>query len=179
VNGGNPAHLPAHSSLPVSAARAHSRSALGAQAHTPSQLLPTLPGGDMNTPDAFKLLAPAPHDGDCAWAMVLSRPADASTLPSRPATPVQGYAWGAESVPRELRADERRLAFAFADALGLGALDIALDARPADGKIRMYILHFAGLGLGARFLAQATAGREPDRISAAPARDVKIKDGGN
>jgi hypothetical protein len=52
-----------------------------------SQLLPTLPGCDMNTLDAFKLLAPAPHDGDCAWAMALSLPAAASPLPSRPASP--------------------------------------------------------------------------------------------
>jgi hypothetical protein len=91
--------------------------------------------------------------------MELALPAAGSPLPSRPATPSQGYTWGAGGVLSRLRADERRLAFAEAFALGLGTLEIAYDARPADGKIRMRILPFPGPGADARSLALAAAGR--------------------
>jgi hypothetical protein len=130
-----------------------------------SRLLPTLLGCDLNTLDTVEHPpAPAPHDGDCDWAMVLSLPGAASPLPSRPATPAQGYAWGVEGMPGGLRAGKHRLQFAEADALALGALDIALDARPTDGKIRVRILPAGDTS------ASADLAADPDPILDAGAR---------
>jgi hypothetical protein len=144
-------------------------------AHALSQLLPTFPGFDLDTLVAFELSAPGPHDGDCDWAMVLSLPAAASPLPSRPATPAQGYAWGVEGMPGGLRAGKHRLPFAEAEALGLGALDIAFATRPADGKIRVHILPAGDTSAFASATPDLTA--DPDPIVVAPALDAMREDG--
>jgi hypothetical protein len=81
------------------------------------------------------------------------------------------YAWGVEGMPGGLRAGKRRLPFAEADALGLGALDIAFDALPADGKIGVHILPAGDTS------ASADLAADPDPILVAPALDAMYEDG--
>jgi hypothetical protein len=104
-------------------------------------------------------------------------PAAVSLLPSRPATPAQGYVWGVEGVPGGLRAGKHRLQFAEADALGLGALDIAFDVPPADGMIRVRILP-AGV-TSASASASPDLAADPNPILVVPALDAMYEDGDN
>jgi hypothetical protein len=107
--------------------------------------------------------------------MALSLSAGASPALTRSATPAQGYAWVAESVLGRLRADKHRLAFAEADALGLGALDIAFDVRPADGKIRVHILPTGDTSAS----ASPDLAADPTPILVAPALDAMYENGNN
>jgi hypothetical protein len=74
-------------------------------------------------------------------------------------------------------AGKRRLPFAEADALGLGALDIAFDAHPADGKIRVRILPAGDSSASAS--ASPDLAADPAPILVVPALDAMYEDGDN
>jgi hypothetical protein len=132
----NHTNLPSRFPLPVSTTHARPASS----ALLPIQLPPSFPGSVQDALAASELPAPAPHDTECDWTMGARAPRR-----GEPATFVSGHARARARVEgREraggLHASERRLALAEGDALDLGALDIALDARSTDGQIRVPVL---------------------------------------
>jgi hypothetical protein len=116
----------------------HTRSASGS--HLLSQLLPSFPGFELDTLDAFKVHKPA-HEDDTNWDIALSLPAAASPLPSR-STTRRHHAWGAEGLSDRLRADAT---IAFEDMFSLGALDVPFTVRLAHDEICVRILPFASI----------------------------------
>jgi hypothetical protein len=154
----NHTNLPSRFPLPVSTTHARPASS----ALLPIQLPPSFPGSVQDALAASELPAPAPHDTECDWTMGARAPRR-----GEPATFVSGHARARARVEgREraggLHASERRLALAEGDALDLGALDIALDARSTDGQIRVPVLPTAAA---------------PNAILAVPTQDTMDEEG--